>query len=61
MNNFTIWRKLMKREEDKEKNNQRKREINYYAIFNNEKERLQSKISKIFKEHLESLNLNTQK
>ena len=37
---------------DKEKNNQRKREINYYAIFNNESEQLSNKIKVIFKEHL---------
>ena len=61
MNNFTIWRKLMKREEDKAKNKQRKKEINYYCIFNNESERLANKIKTIFKEYLDSLNLNTQK
>ena len=27
MNNFTIWRRIMKREEDKVKNKQRKKEI----------------------------------
>lgn len=51
----------MKREEGKSKNIQRKKEINYYCIFNNEEEQLQNKISIIFKEHLDSLNLNTQK
>ena len=61
MNNFTIWRKTMKREEDKSKNKQRKKEINYYCIFNNENEQLSNKIKTIFKEHLDPLNLNTQK
>lgn len=51
----------MKREEDKSKNKQRKKEINYYGIFNNENEQLSNKIKTIFKEHLDSLNLNTQK
>ncbi len=51
----------MKREEDKAKNKQRKKEINYYCIFNNESERLANKIKTIFKEYLDSLNLNTQK
>ena len=61
MNNFTIWRKSMTSEEGKVKNKQRKKEINYCCIFNNEEEQLQNKISIIFKEHLDSLNLNTQK
>ena len=61
MNNFTIWRKTMKIEEGKSKVNQRKKEINYYCIFNNENEQLSNKIKTIFKEHLDSLNLNTQK
>lgn len=61
MNNFTIWRKSMKREEGKSKTNQRKKEINYYCIFNDEGEQLSNKIKTIFKEHLDSLNLNTQK
>ena len=51
----------MKREEDKVKNKQRKKEINYYCIFNDESEQLLNKIKTIFKEHLDSLNLNTQK
>ena len=51
----------MKREEGKSKINQRKKEINYYGIFNNENEQLSNKIKTIFKEHLDSLNLNTQK
>ena len=51
----------MKREEGKSKINQRKKEINYYCIFNNENEQLSNKIKTIFKEHLDSLNLNTQK
>ena len=52
----------MKREEGKLKTNQRKKEINFYCIFgNNEEEQLQNKISLIFKEYLDSLNLNTQK
>lgn len=51
----------MKREEGKAKTNQRKKEINYYCIFNNESEQLSNKIKTIFKEHLDSLNLNTQK
>ena len=51
----------MKKEEGKSKNKQRKKEINYYGIFNNEKEQLSNKIKIIFKEHLDSLNLNTQK
>ena len=37
----------------KMKNEQRKKEINYYRIFDN-KENLQDKISIIFKEYLES-------
>lgn len=61
MNNFIIWRKSMKREEGKSKTNQRKKEINYYCIFNDEGEQLSNKIKTIFKEHLDSLNLNTQK
>lgn len=61
MNNFTIWRKSMKREEGKAKTNQRKKEINYYCIFNNENEQLSNKVKNIFKEHLDSLNLKTQK
>lgn len=51
----------MKREEGKQKNNQRKKQINYYCIFNDENEQLSNKIKTIFKEHLESLNLNSQK
>ena len=51
----------MKRKEGKSKTTQRKKEINYYCIFNNENEQLSNKIKTIFKEHLESLNLNTQK
>ena len=51
----------MKREEGKAKNKKRKKEINYYVIFNNESEQLTNKIKNIFKEHLDSLNLNTQK
>ena len=51
----------MKRVEDKSKINQRKKEINYYCIFNNENEQLSNKIKTIFKEHLDALNLNTQK
>ena len=51
----------MKREEDKVKNKQRKKVISYYCIFNNENEQLSNKIKIIFKEHLDSLNLNTQK
>ena len=50
----------MKRVEGKSKINQRKKEINYYCIFNNEKEQLSNKIKTIFKEHLDALNLNTQ-
>ena len=61
MNNFTIWRKSMKREEGKATTNQRKKEINYYCIFNNENEQLSNKVKNIFKEHLDSLNLKTQK
>lgn len=61
MNNFTIWRKTMKKEEGKSKINPRKKEINYYCIFNNENEQLSNKIKTVFKEHLDSLNLNTQK
>ena len=61
MNNFTIWRKSMKKEDGKSKINQRKKEINYYCIFNNESEQLSNKIKTIFKELLDSLNLNTQK
>ena len=51
----------MKREEGKSKNKQRKKEINYYCIFNNESEQLPNKIKRIFKEHLDTLNLKTQK
>jgi len=51
----------MKREEGKLTKNQRKKEINYYCIFNDESEQLPNKIKTIFKEYLESLNLNTQK
>ena len=51
----------MKREEGKQKNNQRKKEINYYCTFNDEGEQLSDKINTIFKEYLDSLNLNTQK
>lgn len=51
----------MKREEGKAKNKKRKKEINYYFIFNDENEELSNKIKTIFKEHLDSLNLNTQK
>ena len=51
----------MKREEDNAKNKQKKKEINYYCIFNNENEQISNKIKIIFKEHLDSLNLNTQK
>lgn len=51
----------MKREEGKSKSKQRKKEINYYGIFNNESEQLSNKIKTIFKEHLDSLNLKTQK
>jgi len=51
----------MKREEEKSKNKQRKKEINYYCIFNDESEQLSNKIKAVFKEHLDSLNLNTQK
>ena len=51
----------MKREEGKLTKNQRKKEINFYCIFNNENEQLSNKIKTIFKEHLDSLNLNTQK
>ena len=47
-------------EEGKQKTNQRKKEINYYCIFNNESEHLSNKIKTIFKEYLCSLNLNTQ-
>ena len=61
MNNFTVWRKSMKRKDCKSKINQRKKEINYYCIFNNENEQLLNKIKTIFKEHLDSLNINTQK
>ena len=49
----------MKKEEDESKNKQRKKEINYYCIFNNESEQLSNKIKTVFKEHLDSLNLNT--
>ncbi len=51
----------MKRKDCKSKINQRKKEINYYCIFNNENEQLSNKIKTIFKEHLDSLNINTQK
>ena len=51
----------MKRKEDEVKNKQRKKEINYYCIFNNENEQISNKIKTIFKEHLDSLSLNTQK
>ena len=51
----------MKREDEKSKNKQRKKEINYYCIFKNESEQLSNKIKIIFKEHLDALNLNTQK
>ena len=51
----------MKREEGKPKTNQRKKETSYYCIFNYKSEQLSNKIKTIFKEHLESLNLNTQK
>lgn len=51
----------MKKEKDESKNKQRKKEINYYCIFNNESEQLSNKIKTVFKEHLDSLNLNTQK
>ena len=51
----------MKREEDKVKNKQRKKVISYYCIFNNENEQLSNKIKTVFKELLDSLNLNTQK
>ena len=51
----------MKRKEGKDKNKQRQKEINYYCIFNNENEQLSNKIKTIFNEHLDSLNLNTQK
>lgn len=51
----------MKREEGKQKTNQRKKEISYYCIFNDENEQLSNKIKIIFKEHLDSLNLKTQK
>ena len=61
MNNFTIWRITMKREDGKSKNKQIKKEISYYCIFNNENEQLSNKIKIIFKEHLDSLNLNSQK
>ena len=61
MNNFTIWRRIMKREEDKVKNKQRKKEINYYCIFNDESEQLSNKVKNIFNEHLDSLDLKTQK
>ena len=39
----------MKREEDKVKNKQRKKEINYYCIFNDESEQLSNKIKKYLK------------
>lgn len=45
----------MKREEGKSKNKQRKKEINYYCIFNDEGEQFSNKIKTIFKEHLDSL------
>ena len=45
----------MKRVEDKSKIKQRKKEFNYYCIFNNESEQLSNKIKTIFKEHLDSL------
>ncbi len=51
----------MKREEDKVKNKQRKKEINYYCIFNDESEQLSNIIKTIFKEHLDALNWNAQK
>jgi len=51
----------MKREDGKSKNKQIKKEISYYCIFNNENEQLSNKIKTIFKQHLDSLNLNTQK
>ena len=51
----------MKSEEGKVKNKQRKKEINYYCILNNENEQISNKIKTIFKEHFNSLNLNTQK
>ena len=51
----------MKKEEDESKNKQRKKEINYYCIFNNESEQLSNKVKNIFNEHLDSLNLKTQK
>lgn len=52
----------MKREEGKSKNKQRKKETNFYCIFgNNQEEQLSNKIKTIFKEHLDSLNINTQK
>lgn len=51
----------MKKEEGKSKNKQRKKGISYYCIFNNESEQLSNKIKTAFKEHLDSLNLNTQK
>ena len=46
----------MKREDSKSKNKQRKKEINYYYIFNDENEQLSNKIKTIFKEYLDSLN-----
>ena len=39
----------MKIEEGKSKVNQRKKEINYYCIFNNENEQLSNKIKTIFR------------
>ena len=51
----------MKKEEDESKNKQRKKEINYYCIFNDESEQLSNKMKTIFKEHLDALILNTQK
>jgi len=51
----------MEMEEGKLKSKQRKKEINFYCIFNNENEQLSNKIKTVFKEHLESLNLNAQK
>ena len=51
----------MKKEEGKQKTNQRKKEISYYCIFNDESEQLSNKVKNIFNEHLDSLNLKTQK
>ena len=44
----------MKKDEDKQKSNQRKKEINYYHIFNDKGGQLQNKISIIFEEYLDS-------